>query len=170
MTKALIMMIGVPGSGKSTLAKTLYNPELDIIISRDEIRFNMLGQSDKYFAKEKAVFNKFITDINDAAAATKRYVFIDATHITPISRKKVIDKIKDKTIPIFACVVNTDLQTCLNRNDLREGLAKVPKSVIYNMYSQFSVPNDKEGFKLVSCWRTDENNDWAEERRYIYED
>lgn len=168
MCKAIILMVGIPGSGKSTLAKVLCNPEVDTIVSRDEIRFSVLGQIDSYFSKEKLVFKKFIAEINHAAAATERYVYVDATHISPASRRKVIDKIEDETIPIYADVLNTDLNTCLLRNDLRTGRAKVPESAIRNMYNSFLPPYKGEGIKMITYWTSDKEGHWKEERKDVY--
>jgi len=167
MCKGIILMVGIPGSGKSTLANELCNPEVDTIVSRDQIRFSILDKIDSYFSKEKIVFKKFITEINRAAATTERYVYVDATHITPASRRKVIDKIEDETIPIFADVLDTDLDTCLLRNDLREGRAKVPESAIRNMYNSFLPPYKGEGIKVVTYWTT-KDGEWIEKRREKY--
>ena len=53
----LYLMCGCPGSGKSTWAAKNVGPG-DVIISRDQIRFDMLNDGEAYFCKENAVFNE----------------------------------------------------------------------------------------------------------------
>ena len=77
------MLCGVPGSGKSTWAREQV-VKLDgkgIIISRDVIRFSMLGDNDAYFAHEDEVFDEFIKEIQEAINDQEHTsIFIDATH------------------------------------------------------------------------------------------
>ena len=67
----LRVMVGIPGSGKSSYIKresdrlTSQGQKVRVI-SRDAIRFSLVGENDEYFSKEKQVFEKFITSINSA--------------------------------------------------------------------------------------------------------
>ena len=45
----IIMMCGIPGSGKSTYVEN-HRGEHDLHVSRDLIRFSMLGEKEEYFA------------------------------------------------------------------------------------------------------------------------
>ena len=150
MTYAIMMLVGVPGSGKSTYAQeTIKELEAEnhtvAYISRDKIRFNALKPNDLYFDKEKAVFNEFIRQINQAIEDGFEYVIIDATHVSPVSRAKVLKKVR---APSYAAlnimVMSCSLETCIERNEKRTGIYKVPVSAIENMYKNFVYPTTEE--------------------------
>lgn len=144
----LILMSGIPGSGKSTWLKNHINPA-STIISRDEIRFGLLGPNDDYFTKEKEVFRKFIDSIN-IALDNEEEVYADATHLNAFSRNKLLSNIKSKKVTeIGIIVMDTSLETALERNDLREGLAFVPKAQIRKMFYQKEEPTFEEGFDFI---------------------
>lgn len=140
--KNLFMMIGIPGSGKSTYAKELCEGlDNTVIISRDEIRYSLVPKDEEYFSKETLVFNTFIDRINDSLDKYDN-VIIDATHINISSRKKVIDKIKNKeNIKITGVCFIVPFEVALERNNKREGRAKVPEGAMKNMAARFVVPD-----------------------------
>ena len=53
----LYIMVGVPGCGKSTWIEN-NRDSYSTVISRDEIRFNMLKSDDDYFKYETKVFKE----------------------------------------------------------------------------------------------------------------
>ncbi len=133
------MLVGIPASGKSTWARN-HLTENDAYVSRDEVRFSILDEDEDYFAHETEVFNKFVEQIEDNLNLGKR-VFADATHINWASRRKLLERIHDKeNIDIDAYVFKTPLKTCIERNNLREGRARVPEKVLYRMQSQMRYP------------------------------
>ena len=141
--KTLYMMIGVPGSGKSTWLKAYaYN---GVIISRDAIRFAMIGEDEPYFSKETEVFNRFIENIQECIDDKNvENIYIDATHVTKASRNKVLNRLNlDKVDKKCAVLATTPLHTCLLRNSLREGRERVPESAINNMALSFEWPKDE---------------------------
>lgn len=166
MTYAIMMLVGVPGSGKSTYAQELIK-ELEAenhtvaYISRDKIRFNALEPNDLYFDKEKAVFNEFIRQINQAIEDEFEYVIIDATHVSPVSRAKVLKRVR---APSYAAlnimVMDCSLETCIERNEKRTGIYKVPVSAIENMYKNFVYPTPEEfmqyDYELVQIYEIGE--------------
>ena len=150
MKPTLYVMIGVPGSGKSTWARNCEQQNEDTRwISRDEIRFSMLGPDDEYFVREKDVYKKFagtiaqtLVDGFDAIA--------DATHLNESSRAKLFRAI-DRTYSDYniKCVVcNPGLEICLLRNAVRQGRCKVPDSVIEDMYETFELPTMEEDERI----------------------
>ena len=152
MMVTLNIMVGAPGSGKSTYIATNAGGE-DVIVSRDAIRFAMLEDGDSYFSKEKAVFREYCEQINAAGAdGIERTVWADATHLSPQSRKKLLNKLDlnlfDK---INFVMLETDLKTCLKRNEQRQGRQYVPEKTLIDMYESISYPNAAEilsyGFK-----------------------
>lgn len=148
----LCLMIGLPASGKSTFCKqiTKKHAYTDAYISRDEIRYSMLDDKDKYFAKENHVFKEYISRIK--TCLSKGYnVYADATHLNIASRRKVIEQIKRSGIQcsIIGIWIDTPIKDCLYRNNLREGRAKVPYEAMMDMYNKFQVPSYSEGFNTI---------------------
>lgn len=137
------LMVGLPGSGKSTFAKKVMQ-EGDIYVSRDEVRYSLIGEKDAYFSKERLVFNTFLKKAQEAID-TGANVWIDATHINPASRAKILGKLRFKNVQdVVAVIIDTPLEECIRRNNLREGRARVPEKAIRDMASNFSYPNVNE--------------------------
>lgn len=160
MTKEVKIMVGIPGSGKSTFAKQEAQfLEMDgfhvAIISRDEVRKFFVGDGE-YFSKETEVFDEFIRQINECLELGIDYVFVDATHISQQSRAKLLGRLRPdgNTILTFE-VCDCEIDTCIARNNLRTGFAKVPESAIRKMARGYRPPTPAEfelykyGFKDV---------------------
>ena len=173
MTRELKILCGIPGSGKSYWAEQEaqrlswdgYNP---VIISRDEIRFEFLDANpdSDYFAFEHDVFKEFIREINECLELGIDYIFVDATNISPASRRKLLYKLKvDKATNIVFEVFETPLPVCLYRNGQREGREKVPVNAIKSMQSGFSVPEPAKEFKnwVNDNWFVVNHHKWKEE-------
>lgn len=146
----LIILSGAPGSGKSTWAKKYAARHLGtIIVSRDEIRFSLLKETDDYFAKEKLVFNTFCNRIV-GELRFERDVIADASHLNWASRRKLlnnIDKFHKRSgekcyDSVWVIVFKPALETCFKYNDTRTGRANVPHHVIEIMYNGMTDPKD----------------------------
>lgn len=142
----LFINVGIPGAGKSTFCKNHMNDFP--IVSRDAIRFSLLGDTDEYFSKEKEVYNIFIKTIANNLKAGKSCV-ADATHLNKKARKKLINAL----IQDNCCTNNYDicflyfdipLETCLYRNAKRTGREYVPESAIQSMYKSLTAPVENE--------------------------
>ena len=135
----LYLMVA-PASGKSSYANnfTESSGKPIKVVSRDAIRFSLLDDGAPYFSKEKAVFSKFIKEINEGL--DKGDVIADATHINEVSRMKVIKKIDLSKCKVSCIVLLTDELTAIKRNHLREGRARVPDKVIRENYARFTHP------------------------------
>ena len=148
MSSRLFLMVGIPGSGKSTWIANQVDalaPEQYRIVSRDTIRFSILKEGEEYFKRENAVFAQFIKTINDCVADGIPYIFIDATHISRASRAKVLSRLRASTpVALSVEVFDTSIETCIERNAQREGMAKVPNQTIYSMAKQFQDPCAEE--------------------------
>lgn len=145
-------MCGPAGCGKSTFVKRNSNPKTDVIVSRDAIRFDLLEErGGDYFSYEDEVWRKFVSFINLAGAnANVETVWVDATHLTPKSRKKLLNAIDTSYYKeIWAIALNCSLQGCLIKNSNREGLAQVPEAVIKNHYTRYILPTLDEGFDKI---------------------
>lgn len=151
----LYVTVGIPGSGKSTMVNRVFeilvrDYGVGKIVSRDEIRYSLVKEDEPYFSKEKEVFKTFIEEIKEAL---KQYNFVvaDATHINRGSRTKLLRALGSslKDVRVVALVMSTNLETCLERNEQREGRAKVPEESIINMHQNFTIPECEEGFDEI---------------------
>ena len=137
--KNLILLAGIPGSGKSTWLRT-HLGDGDTYVSRDEVRFSIIGDDEDYFSHETEVFDKFVAEIEEELNEGKR-VFADATHINWASRRKLLERIHDKeNIDIDVYIFKTPMEICLARNAQREGRAVVSDTVIKRMRGQMTHP------------------------------
>ena len=155
MTKRLLMLCGIAGSGKSTWAKEYIKDQKRqskniVRISRDEIRFSLVGENEEYFSKETQVFNTYIKNIRKYLEDDITDIVIaDATHINANSRKKVLKKLNLSNIIVVAVVFETTVSRCIEQNELREGRECVPRIAIYNMKKHFTMPTYEEGFNEI---------------------
>lgn len=134
MTKpTCYIMSGVPGCGKSTWARKFTAEHDNVVnVSRDKIRFSLLADGEDYFAREDDAVAIFYSEINETLAAGHD-VIADATHISERALRNTMRRIDvdcDKVLISF----DTPLETCIARNALRDGRARVPEYVIRNMW------------------------------------
>lgn len=134
------------GAGKSFYGKHYVETHRRAIrISRDDIRFSFLSPGDDYFSKEKETLKEFFRQaqvaINDDKIDT---IILDASHLDD---RAIAKTLKHLNIPKEVRVINvrfeTSLLKCIERNNLREGRAKVPEEVIRRAYQQFQDGRDK---------------------------
>lgn len=152
--KKLIMMAGIPGAGKSTFAKKIMKDKsqnIDVYVSRDEIRFNIVKEGEDYFSKEWEVYTTFVDKIKEALD-NNMTVIADATHINEASRSKLLralgTSLKDCVVEIIFLRVTA--QKALIQNEGRLNTRSyVPKGVIRRMSNQISEPNFSEGFNII---------------------
>lgn len=145
----IIMMCGIPGSGKSTYVEK-HRGEHDLYVSRDLIRFSMLEEGQEYFGKEKFVFDTFIKTINQALKVNSiENIWVDATHINPPSRYKLLRRLSKQYDSLKIVVMNIPLPVCIDRNNYREGRARVPEAVINDMHKKFRLPTFEEGYDEI---------------------
>lgn len=143
----LYLLMGAPGSGKSTWIKN-HLSLTDKYVSRDEIRFSMVSETEDYFSKEKEVFKEYVKRINEGL---QNYdVFADATHLNAASRNKLLRAITTKVDTIEIIWIKTPLDMAIERNERRKGTrAYVPVEVIRRMYNQIEKPEFEEGFDKI---------------------
>lgn len=154
------LLCGIPGSGKSTFIHKQLESGKGIWISRDEVRKSLVGEDvtdREYFSRENQVFADFIMQINDAISLGYEHIYVDATHISPASRSKVLNKLYvNANSALILEVFMTPVEECIRRNSLREGFARVPDSAIIKMGRDFQHPTREEfahrtyGFDRIS--------------------
>lgn len=155
MNKKLYLLIGPAGAGKTTWIREHATPGTSAHISRDRIRFSMVGEDQDYFSREKEVYMEFIRQICRALSYETKWVdeiYIDATHLTKNSREKLIREL-DSFYPrydLIAVVIRPSLEHCLSQNTQRSGRECVPDTVIRNMYESLEDPwNDDINYKEI---------------------
>ena len=149
--KKVWLMCGIPASGKSTWAREHQEMFGGAIVSRDEIRFSMVAENEPYFSKEDEVFDEFIRQIQELISDEETQdIYIDATHITEASRNKVLDRLYLGNVEIYAVDFNEVFAKCILNNANREGRARVPNSVIENMYKKYEAPSEGEKYKYTN--------------------
>ena len=148
--KKVYVLSGPPASGKSTWVREHLTKGSEWI-SRDNVRFSIIKDDEDYFAHEDEVFDTFIAYINQTLENPDiETVFIDATHLNKRSRHKTLSRVRKQNIGELNCVCfTTPLETCIARNHLRAGRAKVPQSAIENMFKACAAPTAAEGFDHV---------------------
>ena len=150
MTQYIYMMVGAAGAGKSTYIKNHFPDAFDV--SRDKARFDIMAKykTDDYFAHEKEAFDTYINRINSAIERECETVVLDATHLTPKSRKKVLCRINiPKDAKLYAVVVRPTLEKHIKQNAQRTGKAFVPVDAIVKQYNSYVEPTCEEGFDNV---------------------
>ena len=152
----LWLMVGVPGSGKTTWIQNhrKFFAEDNAVISRDQIRFSLLGENDEYFSKEDEVWLEYVKQAKNSIS-TNVDTILDATHLNASSRGKILRALKDvlKNVEINVIVIDVDLNTALERNELREGRSYVPRGIIRRMALQFTIPTLEEGFDHIYIYK-----------------
>lgn len=154
--KVLLLMCGPAGAGKTTWVKRTMMTKVNAFpvyhISRDEIRFSMVSEDEEYFAREDSVFKEFIRQIQEHLDSDEScYIIADATHLTERARNKTLDALDfPKGIKIIPVMINPGIDKCLERNEQREGRARVPRSALRRMYFSFEEPTMQEKYKYDS--------------------
>lgn len=139
------MMIGVPGSGKSYEAKRIARLEDAIIVSSDAIRGELYGD-ESCQNNPKRVFELVDKRVREALESG-RSVIMDATNITGRHRSRWVSKMKTDGIKMIAVVMETPLELCFERQNLRD--RKVPEDVIRRMYWNLQGPTKEEGWDEI---------------------
>lgn len=162
----LYVLCGIPGCGKSTWVqkKMAENGPAGVgsqkwaYVSRDEVRFSIIKEEDDYFAKEKQVFQEFVSRIcSNLGDAWNDNVIADATHLNEFSRDKLINAIHRQrpnlSFNIVMVYFDVPLEVCKFRNSKRSGRALVPEHIMNKMYSQLEFPKLRRGLKSVEIVR-----------------
>lgn len=147
----LYMLCGIPASGKSTYAKKFLKEHNNVkYVSRDEIRLSIIKDDEEYFSHEDEVFQNF-TDIIACILIDGFDCIADATHLHMFSRKKLTMAIDQyiEDYKIVYVIFNTDIVTCLMRNRLRQGRARVTDKILCTMYNKWDAPNITEDSRAI---------------------
>lgn len=142
----LILLIGLPGSGKSFLAQTILNhhPQYQLI-STDQMRSQLFGDEAIQGSWLK-IWVQIQVQFQQAILQTPVVIY-DATNAQRRHRREVIRLAQQiGFFPITGLWVNTSLEVCLNRNQMRS--RHVPEEIIIKMHRQLTgaPPSLSDGF------------------------
>lgn len=127
----LIIFTGVQASGKSTFYM------LNLYHSHLRINLDML----KTRHRENMIF--------EAGLASKTKMVIDNTNPDQEARARYIQRAVDAGFEVIAYYFETDLDSTLKRNSLREGKAHIPEVGVHATYRKLQVPSRDEGFDQI---------------------
>ena len=128
MEKVLAIMIGIQGSGKSTfyhqfLTKKFVRVNLDTLKTRHQ---------------EKLLIEKCLKERKNFA--------IDNTNPTKEDRQRYIPLAKENGYRIIGYFMESKLNECIARNNLRQGKEKTPTIAIASTSNKLQIPSYDEGF------------------------
>ena len=108
------ILVGLPGSGKTSLAKKLRSKNHGIIVSKDTIRYEMMGiEFDKGLENEvDRIFNAMLSSVLWGSIEN---VIIDNTNLTVPIRARLIEKANAARRDIIAHVMDIDQYTAWER-------------------------------------------------------
>jgi len=120
--------MGIQGSGKSTFYKErFFNSHL-------RISLDLLNTRNK----EKQFFEKGLE--------LQQRIVIDNTNPSTEDRAKYIKSFKQKKYKVIGFHFNSNVDSCLLRNDSRKGKEKVPKVGVFSTIKRLVPPRYVEGF------------------------
>jgi len=150
---ALVVLVGAAGSGKSTLAARLFPP--DAILSSDAFREIVSGDPGDQRAT-KAAFGILHRQL-DRRLAAGRTTVVDATSVTPFSRRGLLRRAANHRVPAIAIVLDLPPQVVLARNATRIGRV-VPEPAVRQQLAELAQTMrgtvlEAEGFAAVHVVR-----------------
>lgn len=144
--KTLVIMMGIQGSGKSTFYRKFLAPEY-IHVNLDTLKTRH---------RESVLFNESVANGVNIA--------VDNTNPTKEDRARYISVAKESGYRIVGYFMESKLQVCVERNDKREGKARVPVKAIAATSNRLQIPSYDEGFDELYFVANDGENmtvsDW----------
>ncbi|ETI66890.1 ATP-binding protein [Neobacillus vireti] len=133
------IMCGMPLSGKSTYSKTLQKQGW-VRVSLDDIRQALHGQI--YKAEAEPLVWESAELMVRSLLKSGHYVLVDTTNRTRDRRKRWIRVAKEFGLTLEIFHVDTDYETCKQRN---RKLKRLSENVLKQIYKEFQKPTSDEG-------------------------
>ena len=147
--KTMIIMMGIQGSGKSEFYKQQ--------LSAHYVRVNL--DTLKTRNNERRL-------IDDCLSRSVSFA-IDNTNPTAAVRAAYIDLAKKNGYKVVGYFMQSRLKECIERNNLREGKAKIPPKAIAATSNMLELPSRNEGFDELYFVANDGKNmtisDWRDD-------
>ena len=145
-------MIGIQGSGKSEFCRQKM-PDGTVRVNLDTLKTR----------------NNEQRLINECIAAQTDFV-VDNTNPTVAERAKYISAAKANGYRVVGYFMQSRLQECVARNNLREGKAKIPAQAIAATSNRLEMPSYDEGFDELYFVSNDGKTmsifDWRDENDF----
>jgi predicted kinase len=123
-----VIFIGIQGAGKSTFFKRRF-ADTHIRLNLDMLRTRF---------RENLLF--------EACLEAKQNFVVDNTNLTRTHREKYIVRAKIYGFKVVGYYFQTNLKKAIERNDRREGKAKIPEKAIFAAFNKLQIPRFDEGF------------------------
>ena len=141
----IVLLVGLPGSGKSTWASGKKG-----VLSSDALRELLADDPDNQTIHAR-VFRVLRDLLKQRLELNRPVTYIDATNLTPKSRRDYI-KLADRfDCEIEAVFFDVPAEECMRRNRGRQRI--VPDEVIRKMAKELVPPTEQEGFSRIKMWR-----------------
>lgn len=149
MEKQMMIIIrGVPGSGKSTAAQT-FKAVLEAIGKR---AVGIFSTDDFWYSGDPAVYNWDANKLKTAhswnqnrvkcAVMNGDHVIIDNTNVDGFAMMPYFDIAAAHDLDVMIHLVDTPIETCIDRQNDRTEDRRVPEDAIRNMHNRLSASKD----------------------------
>jgi len=135
-----VIFVGIQGTGKSTFFKEIF------FDSHVRINLDMLRTRHR----EKLLLK--------ACLEAKQKFVLDNTNLTREEREKYIVQAKSFDFKIIGYYFQTNLAKAVERNNRREGKAKIPEKGLLGAFKRLQIPNFEEGFDELFYVLIDDEN------------
>jgi predicted kinase len=135
----LVVMVGLQGCGKSTWVRA-HLARTHVVVSKDH-----WPNARRREARQRRVVAELLTE--------GARVVVDNTHPAREDRAPLIAAARAAGVPVRAVWLDTPVATCRERNDKREGRARVPEVGLRATAKRFVPPSTDEGFDRVDVVR-----------------
>lgn len=145
MEKTMIIMIGLQGSGKTEYVHRFLMDGNFVHVNLDTLHTRN---------KEQLLMNECFD--------REQSMVIDNTNPTKEERQKYIVQAKSHDYHVVGLYMQSILKECIERNNKREGKAKIPAKAIACTSNKLALPDYSEGFDELFYIHNDGINMWKE--------
>jgi predicted kinase len=135
-----VIFVGLQGAGKSTFCKARFYDS--------HIRLNLDMLRTRH--RETLLF--------EACLEAKQKLVIDNTNLTRKEREKYILRAKDFGFKIVGYYFQAQIEKAIERNNQREGKAKIPEKGLRSALKRLQIPMFEEGFDELFYVKINDEN------------